>query len=60
MSLREVTVEHVHDFVLTSIPVTNGVVTMRDLRDFALATEDAPEDAHVVVLDGEIRLEVLL
>lgn len=54
MTLRE----HEQDFALTSIPVNNGVVTMRDLRDFVEATETAPEDAHVLVLDGEIRLEV--
>lgn len=51
-------VEHEQDFVLVSIAVNNGVVTMRDLRDFVEATETAAEDAHVLVLDGEIRLEV--
>lgn len=51
-------VEHEQDFTLISIPVNNGVVTMRDLRDFVETTETSPEDAHVVVLDGEIRLEV--
>lgn len=53
------TVEHVQNYMLVSVPVNNGVVTMRDLRDFIEATDNAAEDAHVLVLDGEIRLEVL-
>lgn len=46
------------DFVMPSIPVNNGIVLLRDLRDLIEATEHLPEDQQVLVLPDEIRVEV--
>lgn len=43
------------DYEPTSVPIRDGLLKMQDIRDWVEATEDAPEDAHAVVLPDEIQ-----
>lgn len=43
--------------VVVSVPVHDGAVTMRSLRDLVEACDEAPEDGVVLVLSDELRWE---
>lgn len=50
--------EEEDNFVMPSVPVNNGVVTLRDLRDLLEAVDHLPETAVAFVMLDEIRVEV--
>lgn len=47
------------DFVMPSVPVNSGAVTLRDLRDLIEATDALPGSHPVLVLAEELRIEIL-
>lgn len=50
--------EQQDDFVMPSIPVNNGMVRLRDLRDLVEATSGLDDDAIGHVFVDEIRVQV--